>query len=233
MKKTFGDILDRMTYILKGMGIEYADITRDQAAVKARGHAYEQAIQVKQDGLTLSVVVRATIKPEAVQMNPNHPATKGYLQSQHYSSYNQYSSLPKRHYLRYNWSIVFRVLMRDNTYKLVLKMKKETLGNKVTKFFGGRDLEVYNQDFDKLFWVEGNNNYAHATLLNNEIQEKLIEEVERFHKLEVRNYYVTYLTPHIKRSDLRSPKYQQHYKTIIEICLALAKNVNEWKPPMD
>lgn len=235
MKKTFGAILDRMTYVLKSIGINYTDMIRDKEIKQLRGHVFERGIEVKQGDLMLYVVVRAKIKPEAIQMNPYHPATKNSLSAQHnnYNNYGFYAGLPKNHHLRYKWSVFVRVLMRDNTYKLALKMRRENFGNKVAKFFGGRDLEVYNKDFDKLFWIEGNNTYVHATLLTSDLQEKLIEEAERFHELEIRNQYVIYYTPIERLVNVRTPKYQRHYKTLIETCLDLARNVNQWKPPME
>jgi hypothetical protein len=216
MKKTFNSILDRMTHLLNELGIAYDMINRDSEIYRTQTEQYEQAIRTKKDGQTFEVIVQATRLAETIE-------NRKY----------QRASVPRFHPLAFDWSIVFSVILSENNSNLTLVLTKETATNKLTKLLWKRDLEVFNEAFDATFWIKSNNSYAYGMLLDAALQEQLLASFELFGTLEIQENRIHYKESLLKEKELEATTIKKHYKSMLAICLTLAKKVEVWKPPLD
>lgn len=215
MKKTFNSILDRMTYLLNELGIAYDAIRRDPQIYRSQTEQYEQGLHSEYNGQVVEITVQATRLVDT-------GSTRKY----------QGLGLPKFHALAFDWSIVFSVLLAKNTSNLTLVLTKETTQHKLTKLFWQRDLEVFSEAFDAQFWIQSNNAYAYGMLLDAALQEQLLSNVDFFGKLEIQQNRIHYKESLLKQKELEAAAIKTHYKSMLAICLTLAKKVAEWEPPL-
>lgn len=216
MKKTFNSILDRMTQLLRALDIPYTAIKRDSKIFQVSVKTYQQSLRAKKDGQMLELIVQASRITEMMS-----------------TSKHQRSSLPKFHHLAFEWTIIFSVIITKNEHDLSLSLTKETTKNKLTKVLWKRDLEVFNSQFDDVFWIKSNNSYAHGMLLDMPIQQQLLKQVVLFGALELQQQRLYYRASLLKRKQLKEETIRKHYLSMLAICLSLAKKVEEWAPPID
>ena len=214
MKKRFQRILDQMTYLLNEVGISYDLIKREPQVYRTQMKCYQQTIRSEKDGQSFEIIVQATslAKPKKHQGMP----------------------LPRFHHLSFDWSIGFSVPLSNNHSNLTLKLTKETTKNKLEKLFWQRDLEVFEELFDANFWIESNTTYAYGMLLDGTLQEQLLANLALFGTLEIqqnRIYYTGSLLEDEEKA-LEAGILKKHHKSMLAICLNLAKKVEIWEPPL-
>jgi hypothetical protein len=215
MKKTFNSILDRMTQLLNEGGLAYDAIRRDPQIYRTEIETYEQAIRVEKEGYSLEIIVQATRLVETMHAQ-KHQRNLGAT----------------FHHLSFDWSLFFSVILLKNTHGLTLFLTKETTKDKLTKLLWKRDLEVFDEAFDAKFWIESNNPYAYGMLLDPVLQEELLANADLFGRLEVQKNRVHYKESLLKEKELKASAIKHHYKSMLAICLILAKKVEGWEPPL-
>lgn len=216
MKKTFSGVLDRMIQLLREFGIPYAKIKRDPKVFQATAKTYQQSLRVQKDGQNLEVIIEASRMADVMNTGKHQRPT-----------------LPRFHHLAFEWTIIFSVVIRKNEHNLSLSLSKETTKNKLTKLLWKRDLEVFNSQFDEVFWIKSNNSYAHAMLLDESIQKQLLEQAALFGVLEVQGQRLYYRESLLRKKQLKEATIRKHYLSMLGVCLNLAKKIEEWSPPID
>ena len=120
------------------------------------------------------------------------------------------------------------IFFPENPNEINLSITSETLGNKLGKLFGKWDLEIYEDSFDKAFYIQSNHKYAHVETLDQSIQKKLLRQI------------IISPTFIIKGKQIRckinfNPYDLQGHKTnildLLDIGFELSKNIDNWQPP--
>jgi hypothetical protein len=123
------------------------------------------------------------------------------------------------------WEISI-VFFMENSHKIDLSIRREKTGDKIVKFFGYKEPEVYNSEFDKAFFLESNHPYAYAEIISKNIQEEFLKLKNR-----------TFLTLTAKNKDVRF-KLNYHpskisylmndFQSIMDIGFELSSNIENF-----
>lgn len=179
-------------------------------------HVKRVVISAKKDGYQFQIQL-------LVQF---HEAAQGYSQNIHHSM--MVGVIPETNVDNYSWKISFFTIT-NNPHNLSLTIKKEHLGNKIEKLFGKRDLEVYEDEFDKRFHISSNHDYAYVDLLDKSTQELLLKTTKSFKSIDVVRHQIRY------QEDYNYNQWRNispRFLNLWNIQLQLAKNIQEWKPPI-
>ena len=126
---------------------------------------------------------------------------------------------------QFDLSLVFFL---KNPHGINLSIEQETFGDKVNKLFGKRDLEVYDEAFDKAYLIKSDHSYAYVDILSQNIRDRITTHGKPFTKYVVRGEQVRYKTNFVPNT---IKVYQNKLHNLLEIGLELSKNVESWEPP--
>lgn len=129
----------------------------------------------------------------------------------------------------YIWKIRFFYFLK-NTNNIKLTLEKATLGQKISRLFGGAKTRVYHKEFDKTFTLWCNHRYAYADILSLPIQEKMLAQINYcslYTVLKDRIRYETTLDP------LWFRKSKNYFMELFEIGFLLAQNIENWEIPIE
>ena len=116
----------------------------------------------------------------------------------------------------------------QNPHKLQLSLKRENFTSKLGKLFGKHDLETYNPDFDKNFLIAGNHNYAHAELLDEQLQKQLLQLKNGFTELLIQAGFIRYTESSVGTFFTKS--HENRVLNLVDVGLRLAQNLEAWDP---
>lgn len=116
----------------------------------------------------------------------------------------------------------------NNPHKLQLSLKRENIKSKLGKLFGKHDLETYNHDFDKSFLIEGNHSYAHAELLDEQLQKQLLQLKGGFTELLIQAGFIRYTESLV--STFFTKVHENRILDFVDAGLKLAQNLEAWNP---
>lgn len=149
------------------------------------------------------------------------------VKMEHFDDYYTNTVLNANHHFSYlyTWSVKFYYYV-SNPYNVRMTLEKETLGQKIGQLFSNDKIKVYNKAFDKTFSLQCNHKYAYAAILNQEVQEKILEEIEYCSQYSVLKDRVRYAT--VFDSNYFN-KNRNCFIDLMEVGLLLAKNIENWQ----
>jgi len=203
-----------LEWLMVQWGIERTDIVSN---MNDSMHVKRVIMNGVKDGYKLQIQL-------LVQFNE---AAQGYSYNSTIHHSMMSGMIPEANVDNYTWKISFFIIT-NNPHNLSLTIKKEHLGNKIEKLFGKRDLEVYEENFDKRFHISSNHDYAYIDILDKPTQENLMKTTKRLKPIMVVRDQIRYQEDY-QHNQWRNSSVR--FLNLWNIQLQIAKNIHQWTPP--